>query len=95
MNFTFEVGNQEKHLVTFDFNRFWGNLKITVDNEAVIKDIQFISLSLVKQYRFNVGDTESHNILIEKERKLFFAGFRKQKYRVFVDGKLLNEYEGF
>ncbi|CAN5254601.1 hypothetical protein BH10ACI1_BH10ACI1_33820 [soil metagenome] len=95
MNFTFEVGNQEKHLITFNFNQFWGNLKITVDNEDIIKNIHLLSLSLIRQYRFNVGETERHNVLIEKERKLFFAGFRKQKYRVFVDGKLFNEYEGF
>jgi hypothetical protein len=41
-----------------------------------------------------VGEHERHSVRIEKERKLFMAGLRKQKYRVYVDGRLLSEYEG-
>ena len=46
------------------------------------------------QFEFNVGTHEPHKVAIEKERKLLLAGLRKQKYRAFVDGKLIQSYEG-
>jgi hypothetical protein len=95
MQFSFEVGEQEKHLVNLDFNQMVGLLSITVDNREVISELRMFSLSLVKKYEFVVGSYERHNVRIEKERKLFLAGLRKQKYRVYVDEHLIREYEGF
>jgi len=37
---------------------------------------------------------EQHQIIIEKKRKLFLAGFRPQTYRIFIDGQLVQTYEG-
>jgi hypothetical protein len=71
-----------------------GNLKITVDGNSVVKDLRMFSLSLVKRYEFEVGVQEQHKVAIEKVRKLLLAGLRPQKYRVFVDGKLVQSYEG-
>jgi len=95
MKFNFEVGNREKHQITFSFNQMFGNLKITVDGETLKRDFRLLSFNLIKKYEFNVGVQERHKIVIEKERKLLLAGFRPQKYRVFVDDKLLQEHEGF
>ena len=95
MKFSFEVGTEERHTVEFYFNSMWGNLSIKVDGEEVVRDLRMLSLSLTKAYSFNVGTREQHTVRIEKERKLFLAGLRKQKYRVFVDDHLVNEYEGF
>ena len=95
MRFSFEVGEKERHRVDFSFNQFWGNLNISVDGVAVQRDFRLLSLQLVKRYEFTVGQQELHQIAIEKERKLLFAGLRKQKYRVFVDGQLTEEHEGF
>jgi hypothetical protein len=95
MQFSFEVGEQEKHLVNLDYNQMVGLLSITVDNRQVISELRMFSLSLVKKYEFVVGNYERHNVRIEKERKLFLAGLRKQKYRVYVDERLIREYEGF
>jgi hypothetical protein len=53
------------------------------------------SMSLVKTYEFYVGTNERHAVKIEKQRKLFLAGLRPQKYRVYVDGRLMQQYEGF
>jgi hypothetical protein len=52
------------------------------------------SLNLIKAYEFKVGNQEVHNIRIEKKRKLFFAGFRKSTYKVFIDEILNYVYEG-
>lgn len=95
MKFSFEVGIEERHTVEFDFNSMRGDLSIKVDGEEVLRDFRMFSLSLTKEYRFNVGTHEQHRVRIEKKRKLFLAGLREQKYRVYVDDKLVSEYEGF
>ena len=52
-------------------------------------------VQLVDKWEFEVGDAEKHEIRIEKERARLVAGLRPQKYRIFVDGRLINEYEGY
>ena len=94
MQFEFNVGQQEQHKVQFSFDQFSGDLKIVVDGNPVVKDLRMFSLSLVKRYEFSVGQQEPHKVAIEKQRKLLLAGLRKQKYRVFVDGQLMQSYEG-
>jgi hypothetical protein len=94
MRLSFEVGNEENR-VDFSFNPVWGNLAITVDGVPVERGLLIASLQLVKRYELVVGDKETHTVVIEKEQKLFFAGFRKQKYRVFVDDELVQEQEGY
>ena len=94
MKFSFEVGEHERHRVGFSFNQFWGQVEILVDGESVRRDLALFSLNLVRRYAFTVGAAERHDVVIEKERKLFLAGLRAQKYRVFVDGKLVEEHEG-
>jgi hypothetical protein len=94
VKFSFVVGD-EKHRVDFSFNQFLGNWSISVDGVRRKRGLRVISMELVKKYELRVGDAEQYNVVIEKERKLLFAGFRKQKYRVFVDDQLVHEDEGF
>ena len=94
MQFSFMVGLNEKHRVDFSFDQFMGNLSILVDGEAAVKDFRMLSLSLTKRYEFTVGEQERHDIIIEKKRKLFLAGLRPQQYRIFIDGQLVQTYEG-
>jgi hypothetical protein len=54
MKFSFEVGNNEKHLVEFYFNRMIGNLSIKVDKKPLIRDFRMYSLSLTKTYKFKL-----------------------------------------
>jgi hypothetical protein len=94
MRFSFFVGVAEQHQVDFSFDQFTGNLEIRVDGEPLVKDFRMLSLKLTKRYEFTVGAQERHNVAIEKKRKLFLAGFRPQQYRIFVDGQLVQTYEG-
>jgi len=87
------VGVREQHRVDFSFDQFAGNLEILVDGQPLIKDFRLLSLKLTKRYEFTVGVEEQHSIAIEKERKLLLAGFRPQKYRIFIDGRLVQSYE--
>ena len=88
------VGINEPHQVDFSFDQFIGNLEIKVDGETAVKDFRIFSLKLTKRYELVVGVDEKHQVVIEKKRKLFLAGMRPKQYRVFVDGKLVQTYEG-
>jgi hypothetical protein len=94
MQFSFTVGTSEQHRVDFSFDQFVGNLEIKVDGQPALKDFRMFSLSLTKRYEFDVGVDEKHHILIEHKRKLFLAGVRPQQYRIFIDGQLVQTYEG-
>jgi hypothetical protein len=94
MRFSFLVGFQEQHQVDFFFDQFIGNLEIKVDGQPLVKDFRMLSLRLTKRYEFTVGISEQHQVAIEKKRKLFLAGVRPQQYRIFLDGKLVQTYEG-
>lgn len=94
MQFSFMVGVNEKHQVDFSFDQFIGNLEIRIDGQPAVKDFRMLSLSLTKRYEFTVGEHEKHQVAIEKKRKLFLAGLRPQQYRVFIDGNLVQTYEG-
>ena len=94
MNFSFTVGINEQHRVDFSFDQMIGNLEIKVDCQTAIKDFRFASLTLTKRYDLIVGINEKHHVAIEKKRKLFLAGLRPMQYRVFIDGQLVQTYEG-
>ena len=94
MQFSFMVGVNEKHRVDFSFDQFMGNLDILVDGQSAVKDFRMFSVSLTKRYEFMVGVQEQHAVVIEKKRKLFLAGLRPQQYRIFIDGQLVQTYEG-
>jgi len=94
MQFSFEVGFEEKHVVSLSYNQMVGLLSISVDDREVIREQRHFSFSLIRTYELTVGTAERHIVRIEKERKRLLAGFRPQKYRVYVDGQLIREYEG-
>ena len=94
MQFSFRVGVNEQHQVDFSFDQFIGDLEIKVDGQTVVKDFRMFSLSLTKRYEFTVGQAEQHQVAIEKKRKLFLAGLRPMQYRIFIDGQLVQTYEG-
>jgi hypothetical protein len=94
MQFSFRVGVSEQHQVDFSFDQFVGNLEIKVDGQTAVKDFRMFSLSLTKRYELTVGVQEQHHVIIEKTRKLFLAGLRPMTYRIFIDGQLVQTYEG-
>lgn len=94
MQFSFMVGITEPHRVDFSFDQFGGRLEIKVDGVHVVDEIRTVSASLAKRYDFVVGLAEKHHVTIEKERKLLLAGVRPQQYRIFIDGQLVQTYEG-
>jgi hypothetical protein len=94
VQFSFMVGVNEKHQIDFSFDQFVGNLEIRVDGQPAVKDFRLLSFGLTKRYELTVGVNEQHHVTIEKKRKLFLAGLRPMQYRIFVDGNLVQTYEG-
>jgi hypothetical protein len=77
--------------VVFSFDKFWGNLAITVDGANIVRTVRIASLELVKAWEFDVGVDERHHVRIEKHRPRLFAGFRPQPVYAYVDGRLIAE----
>lgn len=92
IDFSFDIGRLERHRVHFRFDQFVGTLRISVDDEIVVKDFRMFDSALTKRYEFVVGENEKHDVVIEKIRKRFNGGIRKQSYRVFDDGQFLEEH---
>lgn len=97
MQFTFSVGNNEKHIVDFNYNQLWGKLKVKVDNKEVMDMLQMwkTPFSTKQPITFEVGDKERHAVKIDKNMFPVFAGFFPCKYEVYVDEKLINTYSGY
>jgi hypothetical protein len=100
MKFTVEIGDKEKSKIEFSRNCFTGAMLARVDGQRVARQSPlslFTHFSFTKKrtYEFSVGKTETHKVVLEKERPWLIAGFRPQTYRVFVDGQLVHEQSGY
>ncbi len=100
MKFTLEVGDKEKSTIEFSRNCWTGAMQTLVDGRSVARQNPFspfthFSGARKRRYEFSVGKTETHKVVLEKERPWLVAGFRRQTYRVFVDGKLVHEQNGY
>jgi hypothetical protein len=100
MKFKLEIGEREKHQVDYYRNWFLGTERLLVDGKivasrSVLSPSNYVSIPLCRRREFSVGISEPHTVVFEKERPLLLAGIRPHKYRVFVDGKLVHEQQGF
>jgi hypothetical protein len=94
LEFQFEVGEEERHEVGFHFNRSLGPLRITVDDEPVVRKFKPFSFSSTERYELTVGREEHHDVVIEKSRKGFLGGFQDQVCVAYVDDKLVGRFTG-
>ena len=99
MRFSFEVGEIERSRIEFSRNWVTGQTVLTVNGVPITLASPWdpsthISLDLTQTYCFTVGNTERHEVVIEKQRPLFMGGIRRHRYRVFVDNSLVEERYG-
>ena len=94
IDFTFEVGTEERHMVTFHWGQMLGRIRITVDGDEVVAKNRAIPLgrTRTRTFELSVGHLEVHDVVIEKVAKRLLSGARRQKCRAFVDGELIGEY---
>lgn len=91
MELCFDVGSAEKHRVVFRFNKFWGTVNLDVDDEPVVREMRIFSISHTQKYVVSIGTAERHEIRIEKDWSVVFAGARPQPVRAYVDNILVAE----
>lgn len=58
-------------------------------------DIGGLEIQLIDRWVFDIGEQEKHQVKIEKERDKAFAWAKPQKYRVYIDNKLVEERKGY
>lgn len=83
--------------IEFARNPFTGQCTLNTDaGEKVLASslnpFTHFSAKLTRQWQCSIN---GHQVIVEKERPLLFAGFRPQTYRIFVDGKLVQESTGY
>jgi hypothetical protein len=94
VDFEFPVGQKETHKVHFRFDGNQGWQVIDVDGEVIVNEREGFSLGLAKPYRFQVGTSEPHNVVIERRRELMATGHRPQTCRVWVDDQFVGLHDG-
>jgi hypothetical protein len=91
MKFTLEIGETETHIIEFQFNQLFGELRISVDNEPVFQSKRLFNEPIQEVFNFEIGQRERATVRIEKRRKQLFGHHN----RVFVDNRLARVVDGF
>lgn len=99
MKFSLDV-DQKKYHIEFSRNSFTGRATLTVNAQSMPLTSPgnlstHFSFQLVRRYETTVGDEEKHQVVIEHERPRLLGGFRRHRYRVYVDGSVVAEHYGF
>jgi hypothetical protein len=83
IDFSFEVGDEEKHRVEFHWGQLFGRVRVTVDDVEVVQHNRPVMFGKTshRKFAFSVGQHEVHAIVIEKTSRRFLGGARKQKCR--------------
>jgi hypothetical protein len=94
VDFTIEVGTEERHQLHLSFDQVFGQVQVEVDGKDVAQDWRSFSLHRTRRYGFSVGKDETHDVIIELTRKALVGGFRSQTCRVLVDRQPVGTYVG-
>lgn len=94
MKIEFEIDDAK---IVFTRNAWTGRATLTTPQETrVLQSPSDLSTHFsTKIKRHWQHSFKGHEIVIEKQRPLLFAGLRPQTYRVFVNNALLKEQSGF
>ena len=84
----------EKRIILISPLSWSGSPIASSDEKWNVLDSGF-EVQLVERWTFDVGKEEKHRIRIEKERARLLAGFRPQRYRIFLDSQFIIEYKGY
>ena len=78
LKFNLEVGNEEKHMIDFTVNQFWGYVDIRIDGQPYIQE-KLRKVIFRQNWTFNiiVGSGEKHDVRIEIGR----ASCRERVFR--------------
>ena len=83
---SFEVGENEKHILTIDRDRVMKHILIELDGEKLADE--FIYSLGAKKFSFDVGSSEVHKVEVSLGMALpLLAIVKERELRVLVDGK--------
>ena len=89
----FWVGVNERHLVGFYFDKFWGKVRINVDQNLFEQDWRVFWLSPTYQREFDVGVYEKHRVQFSKVGPLAVQSDQPQRMQALVDGELVVQWD--
>ena len=92
VDFALTVGESEKHQVEFRWRQTWGDAFFSLDGVEVFHERHPFGWKHIRRYALSVGTSEVHCLTVEKTARRIYAGYRKQRFLVFVDGALVGEY---
>ena len=100
MRFSFDLGKEEQHRIDFARNCLTGRTTVAVDGKHSQLESPWsfgthCNFRVVKRYKLMVGNNESHEVVIERQRPRVFGGFFPHDYRVYVDGVVVQKHHGF
>ncbi len=80
------VGSEEQHTVGVAYSRWSNALTVSVDGRSVQRDVERFWISKVRRVSVRVGQTEIHEVTVEKIRPTLWAKFKDPIFRISVDG---------
>lgn len=90
MMFRLEFGENEKHVLEYQFNQLLGHLVIRVNDQVVENRFRLFCEPVNEIHELRVGEGRAVQVRIEKERGHLF----RQKNRVFIDNRLVKSVVG-
>jgi len=88
-DFDFEVGDKEKHKVSFHYEKWTGSITVKVD-EQTVSTSRVIFLGDMPLITIPVGKEEKHDVQFDVNSGGFF--FIKPKIVVSVDSKIVKRF---
>ena len=100
MKFSLTLPDAEATVIEFYRSSLWGSVWIKANGQKVLSrsalnPLNQISFSLTKNYEFSLPGSSPRHVCITKERPLFFAGFRPNRYIVTFNGHPIEEQVGY
>jgi len=92
VEFSFEVGDHEKHTVAFQWREGAGEARMAVDGVEVLRERHAFGIKLTRRYEVTVGQDEAHRVTVEKTKSRLWGGRRRQSFRVLVDDRQIAQY---
>lgn len=87
LDFTFEIGEKEKHTIRFFFETFIGRVQIYVDGIKKHSSLKMINGDA--SFNLVVGQEEVHNLLFQIKMPFLYGAFRERSVFVYDNNTLI------
>lgn len=86
-DFTFTIGDKEKHEIRFYSERMLGQNKIYVDGVQKLSKLSLINGD--SHYSISVGEVERHELLLHVKMDVLFGSYKRRTCLIYVNGVLV------